>query len=841
MLYPGARRTGDAAIMSAAVLSPDPTRCPSCGARLVDGTACPGCSLRLTGPGAQRLWEVDTALMRLDATRRELLVERAGLLDRLHGAEAPAGPTVGAGPPAPTTVPARAEWTTQRVQNTLLGLGALLLAVAGIVFTAVTYDQLGAGGRAAVLVALTLLAGAAVPLLLRRRLSATAETLTAVALVLAGLDAYGLRRLGLLPGLDALPYAALSAAVLSAASAAFARLVPVRLAGVAAVVAAQLPVPLLLVHAEASPATAGLVLAGLAAADLATVTGLTGRVRGHVIATLATSAGAVVLVGLLTSLDGAATDEPGLGALALAAQAAVLAGASLLLPPGLPRVLLSATPVPVLAAAAFSLARPELTSAQLPLVVAAVGFLAVQTAHLLPDSWRPGPVTGGLAVTAAAVLGVAEPAVRGLLLPLTWLTDPWTLSGAASAREAVGVASTWDGSFVPPVVLATAALALAAAGLVLHRLREIGVLASGAAVAAVVLLPLGLDVAYPAALALLLAVGTAAVAAGLLLRSGPLARPSLRPALVLAGAGVALFAALWSLADQGATLVVVGACALLLTAVAAWSTGLSAALMTAATATAAALGTGWLGAVGVAQGRATDQVGGLLLLAPALLLAAAVVLDPARRAGVEPVAVGGGLVAAALASGDAGWLSWVLAGSALLALATALRPDRRPVAVVGGLLLTASSWVRLADAGVTAPEPYVLPLAAIALLLGHLRRRADPRTPSWSAYGPGLSVLLLPSLLASFDDTTLTRPLLVGLAALVVLLLGARSRLQAPLALGGAVLAVDALQLLAPYAAALPRWMPLGLAGALLIGLGATYEQRRRDLDRLRDRYDALG
>jgi len=821
--------------MSAAGLSPDPTRCPACGVRLVHATACRGCSLRLTGPAAQRLWEVDTELLRLAATRRELVVERAGLLDRLRGTEAAAVPDLVAAPLAPTTVPARAEWTTQRVQNTLLALGALLLAVAGVVFTAVTYDRLGAGGRAAVLVVLTLLAGAAVPLLLRRGLGATAETLTAVALVLAALDAYGLRRLGVLPGLDALPYAALSAAVLSVVSASFAHLVPVRLAGAAAVVAAQLPVPLLLVHAEAAPAAAGLVLAGLAAADLAALAGLTGRVRGQVIATLAASAGAVVLVGLLTSLDGAATDEPGLGALALAAHAAVLAGASLLLSSGLPRLLLSAAPVPVLAAAAFSVARPELTSAQLPLVVAAVGFLAVQTAHLLPDSWRPGPVTGGLAVSAAAVLGVAEPAVSGLLLPLTWLTDPWTLSGAESAREAVGVASTWDGSVVAPVVLATAALALATAGLVLHRLREVGVLAAGSTVAAVLLLPLGLDVPYLAGLGLLVAVGTAAVAAGLLVL------PSLRPALVVTGAGVALFAAVWSLADQGATLVVVGACALLLTTVAARPTGLSTAFMTAATATTAVLGTAWLVAAGAAQGLATDQVGGLLLLAPAVLLVAAVLLDPARRSGVEPVAVGGGLVAAVLASGDAGWLSWVLAGCAVLALATALRPDRRPAAVVGGLLLTASSWVRLGDAGVTAPEPYVLPLAAIALLLGHLRRRTDPLTPSWSAYGPGLSLLLIPSLLASFDDRTLTRPLLVGLTALVVLLLGARSRLQAPLALGGAVLAVDALQLLAPYAAALPRWMPLALAGALLVGLGATYEQRRRDLDRLRDRYDALG
>ena len=84
------------------------------------------------------------------------------------------------------------------------------------------------------------------------------------------------------------------------------------------------------------------------------------------------------------------------------------------------------------------------------------------------------------------------------------------------------------------------------------------------------------------------------------------------------------------------------------------------------------------------------------------------------------------------------------------------------------------------------------------------------------------------------------RPLLVGLASLIVLLVGARTRLQAPLVLGGAVLAVDALRLLGPYAAALPRWLPLALAGALLVGVGTTYENRRRDVSRLRERYDAM-
>jgi hypothetical protein len=223
-----------------------------------------------------------------------------------------------------------------------------------------------------------------------------------------------------------------------------------------------------------------------------------------------------------------------------------------------------------------------------------------------------------------------------------------------------------------------------------------------------------------------------------------------------------------------------------------------------------------------------------------VLVALTFVLDGTRRLVVEAAAGLLAVVAVALTVGDAGWLSWALALTGVVALADALHPDRRIVAAGGGLLLSASSWVRLAAAGVEAPEPYVVPLAVVALVLGWLRVRRVPATRSFAAYGAGLSLLLVPSLLASFDDVTLTRPLLLGGAALVVLLVGARQRLQAPLVIGGGVLAVDALQLLAPYAAALPRWLTLGAAGLLLVGVGATYEQRRRDVARLRERFEAL-
>ena len=788
--------------------TPDATRCPQCRAVLTGREACSGCGLRLTGPEAARLWDVDSELLALDAARVPLLAERSALLAALRGTPAPA--------PAAEVPAARVpEVAPRRVQNVLLGLGGLLLAVAALVFAAVTYERLGAGGRAAVLLALTAGAAAAVPVAVRRGLSSTAETLTAVALVLAGLDAFGLRRLGVGDGLGASAYTAVSAGVLSVLAGAYAAAVPVRLAGWASVGLAQLVLPGLLVEQEASAPTAAAVLALQAGLDVGAAALL--RRRAPAVAAVATSAVALA-VGLVAAFDRA--EDAGRGALALLLLAAVLAAAAAVT--ARLRVPLAASAVVLLGVAAHAVARGELTEPQEPLVAAALALLAVQGAALLPRALRAGPVLGGLLVVAGALAAVAEPLAQGLLGPLLWVLEPWTAVDGATARDALSPSERWDGTVVTPVVLAAAALACVGAGLALHRLRAAVLPAAALGAAAALLLPLGLDLPLLAGLLLLLALAAGACLVGRL------------PVTAAAGVLVVLAAA-WSLADRTATLAVLPLGALLAGAVALRAgRGEAAAL-------AGLLASGTVAAVGAAAGLSVDQVGALLVPVTGALLAGAVpAVGPARRTGLEAAAACTAVGALAAASGDAGWTSWSLAGLALVALAGALRPDRRPLAVAGGLLLSASSWVRLADAGVGAPEPYVAPLAVVALVLGHLRRRAVPATGSFAAYGPGLTALLLPSLLASLAGSPLWRPLVLGAVALAVVLAGVRERLRAPLVVGGAVLAVDAVLLLAPYAAALPRWLALGSAGLLLVVVGATYERRLQELARLRSRFDAL-
>ncbi|NED18330.1 hypothetical protein G3I31_09310, partial [Streptomyces sp. SID9913] len=224
------------------------------------------------------------------------------------------------------------------------------------------------------------------------------------------------------------------------------------------------------------------------------------------------------------------------------------------------------------------------------------------------------------------------------------------------------------------------------------------------------------------------------------------------------------------------------------------------------------------------------------------LLAARV---PRAAVPVEATGACAAFLAVGLAVTDPPVLALVLALCAVIAAGTAVRADRRQAGYVAAALFLLATWVRLGSWGVSTPEAYTLPVTVPALVVGFLRRRRDPRASSWSAYGPGLSATLVPSLLAAWADADWQRPLLLGTAALAVTLLGARHRLQAPLVLGGGVLVLDALHELAPYlvqlAGVLPRWLPPALAGLLLLVVGATYEQRLRDARRAREALGRMG
>ncbi|MER5418794.1 SCO7613 C-terminal domain-containing membrane protein [Streptosporangium roseum] len=178
------------------------------------------------------------------------------------------GPPVPGQPGRPAASPRR-DFSPKAVQNLLLVLGGLLLAVAAIVFTVVSWGQIGIGGRAAILAGITVLTLAVPKLLVKRELVATAETIAVLGVALLFLDGYAARRVGLagadrIAGLD---YAALLIALIALVVAGYSRLLPLRLPLPIAIVLAQFPLPLLALSETDLWFTAA--LAATAAADAA--------------------------------------------------------------------------------------------------------------------------------------------------------------------------------------------------------------------------------------------------------------------------------------------------------------------------------------------------------------------------------------------------------------------------------------------------------------------------------------------------------------------------------------------------------------------------------------------
>ena len=180
----------------------------------------------------------------------------------------------------------------------------------------------------------------------------------------------------------------------------------------------------------------------------------------------------------------------------------------------------------------------------------------------------------------------------------------------------------------------------------------------------------------------------------------------------------------------------------------------------------------------------------------------------------------------------------VLLGLGVLGYASA--PGRLPLAYLGSLLLSASTWVVSAHLGAVAIEVYTLPLAALLLgvAVAQVRRSRAAgrgRPTSTVTLGPALSVAILPSLALALGEGDAVRLTLLVVAAIVLLTLGIARDLRTPVVFGGGTLIVVAVTRGGPYLAYVPAWLLLIAAGAAVLTLAVTWERSvgaGRDLTR---------
>jgi hypothetical protein len=211
---------------------------------------------------------------------------------------------------------------------------------------------------------------------------------------------------------------------------------------------------------------------------------------------------------------------------------------------------------------------------------------------------------------------------------------------------------------------------------------------------------------------------------------------------------------------------------------------------------------------------------------------------PVGTAVAFAVAVGLGLAAHdATALADA----VIVTGGIGLALSIVL--GRLDGVFAAGAVITAGTWLRLADGGVGASEPYLVPVTALLLIAG--LRAHSIGTSSWVAYGPAVGLLGGSALLERLAGGPGWHALVAGAVGVLAVAAGGARRLAAPLFLGTALLVALAGYETLAVTAGLPTWTWLALGGATLLGAGVAMERHdlgpietgRRLVDVVTDRY----
>ena len=740
------------------------------------------------------------------------------------------------------------------MQNLLLGMGTALVAVAAVVFTAVNWNRFGATAQGLVLVVLTVLAALATTVAARRRMPSTAEALGLVTMLLALADAHAIR-VGIVPGLEVTRFWAAALVVVSLGGWALGRATGVRSTRIATAALAQLPLPVALIGTDLGPTACESLLVLQAAVVITLVVRARKALRpARVVAASVSVAtwGLVSLVALASVPFEDGRDRLGPAAVLALAGAATALVAWLRGSEEVDRsaALLSASVLGFTAAlvvadleAPGDLTAPAMTA--LAVLVLAIGTR-------VPRRWGQAP-SGVAAVTAGAaslpVLG-ASAAVAAAAVEVA--SRPW--SAGAGVNAASMVPDAWVVPSSGPLamhLLLLAALVLAARPVLGRRLAGLGLVltATTAVLAAPLLLPLSAGGA--SAVALLGALGAVALAGYFGDR---------RPVLIT-GAVVATItagqAALWAVAAAATSLVAGAAIALLAAALAVAARRYHEPVVAVPAAIVAVLA----GAVeaGVAFAANGSEGAAPLVAASVTALALGLIcsqlLDPAGRrrdldgvlsAAVEIVAgvVHAWVLLVVVGTGDAQAATVVLAAGVLAAGLHAARPGRRALALVAVAEALALSWLQLGLAGVSAVEAYTGPLAlvlaATGLWVDRRARRGGETLSSWVTLGPALVLCLAPTVVVGLGDTGLVRPLGGLVAGALVLVVGALTRRRALVDVGVAVVALLGMRQLAPVVGELPNWATLGVTGLALLAVGATFEQRRRDLHEVKDRYESL-
>jgi MFS family permease len=264
---------------------------------------------------------------------------------------------------------------------------------------------------------------------------------------------------------------------------------------------------------------------------------------------------------------------------------------------------------------------------------------------------------------------------------------------------------------------------------------------------------------------------------------------------------------------------------------------------------------GWLGGALAAQllvlcvslrvGAAPEWAAFAVLAVGAALIASVVLLPRFAKeealpeaSAIEWAGYAAGVIAVALSSRSAFNVAAILIGwGCILSMAAirAGRPEQQQrllFYVAGGSALIAVWLLRFNSdlAHGPLPEGLTLPFAILAFVVGLHQLQQRPELGSWAAYGPALIAAFAPSIsLIIVKDPDPLRIVALLAGGITVLIWGSVKQQRAPLAIGSAVTTIVAFDALITAG---QIWLAIGIAGIVVLAIGATEEGRRRSMGR---------
>jgi len=802
----------------------DPHACPSCGGSIAGESRCPQCHLDLSSPASLKLWQV---LIQADSLLDQARRESVAVSPIPTGSAAESPPSH---PDLPSAVPVAAPSRNWSTGSIILGLGALCLVVAALIFITVSWSVLGPTGRTMVLLVITLAFAGAAAWSTRAGLRASAESFWAIFFALLTIDFFAARAYGLL-GLDAfsreqaaLVFGILATAVGGAVVLASRKTLPVvapSVAGGLAVWVASFSLAALVDWSYFWNGFAALVLASIGA-------GIAWRLALTLIARISAAA---VAVHYLIAASGAIeeiTDSPHLAELTRDGH-------------GIPMLVMIAL-TGAIGVAESRLAIPA--AALVTLGSASLVFAPSETASPHEGGFLAGSVLA-VALSFALIRGTSS-WVRGARISAALITAALataSLAWLANAIDAVGrsnsagFGTSWTirltnhedlpgPGWLAIVALGSVAVSVFAA----LRWPEVRTQSGPFSLVPPLFAALGIVVGVIAFEPLVLIAALLVLAAGIgllvLARKAPASREGdvwLAIALFMT-----VLPAEMAFGSKPVALLVWLAVAATLAAVAAlfsrdWARQASSFGATALVISAATLAAD-LASLGDAGIRITAAVASILALAAASFILREFVGRPT----VE-IAAGLGMLGALSAALEMTLglqaLIWTIVGASLVVIALTVN-DRRWLRYVGSAALGVAWVIRLLASDVDTIEAYTAPFAVVLLGAGLWSMRGNPQLRTVIALTPGLTLAFVPSLPQALADPTGPRALSLGLAGLVALAIGIWRKWQMPFVYGSFVVALVVLWNVGPLANGLPRWILIAVAGVILIGSGFTWENR---------------